>query len=129
MPLNAGNVQASQGLALAIFTVLEQQLGPPLDDLEAEQREDIEEAWQKLAFAIARGVVDHLERDPASESEYAEAFSSSSHDAAFWGWLSGLATVLRNWSSGSGTVADLRTSLDAFFDANATPTQLRGVVR
>ena len=41
----------------------------------------------------------------------------------------GFADVLRDWASSAGTVAQLRTALDAFFDGNPTPTRLRGVLR
>jgi hypothetical protein len=129
MPLNAGNAGATQGLAQEIFQVLDAQLGPPLADLEEDQREDVRDAWRRLSFCVASGVVEHLMRVPASEPEFAEAFSSSAQDAQFWNWFSGFTTVFRNWSSGAGTVADLRTALDSFFDANTTPTQLRGVLR
>ena len=132
MPLNAGNVGASQGLAHDIFEVLDAHLRPPLEDAlddPAEQLPPIQQAWRTLSFCIASGVVEHLERDPATEPEFAEAFSSAAQDAAYWGWLAGFADVLRDWASSAGTVAQLRTALDAFFDGNPTPTRLRGVLR
>jgi hypothetical protein len=130
MPLNAGNLGATQGLARDIFDVLDAQLAPPLAaDLEAEQLEEIRDAWRTLSFCVASGVIEHLMRVPATEPEYAEAFTSSAQDAQFWNWFSGFTSVFRTWSSGAGTLTDLRTSLNNFFNANTTPTQLRGIVR
>ena len=54
---------------------------------------------------------------------------SSAEDAAYWSWVSGLATARHNWSSSAGTITDLRNGLNAFFNAHATPTQLRGVLK
>lgn len=132
MPLNAGNAQATQGMARDIFLALDAVLRPPLEDaLEdpAEQLPPIQNAWRTLSFAVATGVVDHLERQPPGESEYAEAFSSGSHDAAFWNWFAGFAGVFRTWSSGAANVTQLHASLDSFLDSNPVPTQLRGVIR
>src|SRR5262245_6968481 len=101
MPLNAGDPAATGGLARAIYDVLDAQLRPPLEaSLEdpAEQLPPIQDAWKKLSFCIASGVVEHLERVPPNEPEFAQTFTSSAQDAAYWSWLAGLATVLRNWS-------------------------------
>jgi len=57
MPLDIGNQQASSGMAKAIFDEIESQLsvGMSPDDLA-----DVRPSWQKLAFAIATGVINHI---------------------------------------------------------------------
>jgi hypothetical protein len=132
MPLNAGDPAASGGLARDIYEVLDAQLRPPLEaSLEHpdEQLPPIQDAWRKLSYCIASGVIEHLERVPANEPEFAQTFTSSAQDAAYWSWVSGLATALHNWSSSAGTITDLRDGLNAFFNAHATPTQLTGVLK
>ena len=133
MALNAGNPEATQGLARDIFAVLDARLRPPLEEgLEdpAEQLPQIQDAWRQLSFCIASGVVEHVMRVPATKTEYAEAFSSATQDAAYWNWLAGLAGVLRTWASGAGDAVALRTALNGFFAANPTaPAQLKGIVR
>src|SRR5262245_44331572 len=132
MPLNAGDPAATQGLARDIFEVLDAQLRPPLEDaLEhpGEQLPPIQDAWKKLSFCIASGVIDHLVRVPASDPEFAQTFTSSAQDAAYWSWLSGFAAVFQTWASGAGTITDLRNGLNAFFASHPTPTQLRGVLQ
>jgi hypothetical protein len=133
MALNAGNPEATQGLARDIFVVLDAHLRPPLEeglDDPAAQLPPIQDAWRQLAFCIASGVIEHVVRVPASKSEFAETFSSAAQDAAYWNWLAALAGVLRTWASGAGDAAALRTALNGFFGANPTaPAQLRGIVR
>lgn len=41
----------------------------------------------------------------------------------------GFAAVFRTWAAGPGTVTELRNGLNAFFNANPTPTQLKGVLQ
>ena len=132
MPLNAGDPAATGGLAREIYQVLDAQLRPPLEDgLEhpEEQLPPIQDAWKTLSFCIASGVIEHLRRVPATEPEFAQTFTSSAQDATYWTWLSGLAKVFRDWAAGAGTIADLRNALNAFFAANPTPTQLRGILQ
>lgn len=132
MPLNAGNPAASAGLAREIYEVLDAQLSPPLEEaLEdpAEEMKPIRDAWKKLSYCIASGVIEHLVRMPAGEAEFAQTFTSSAQDATYWSWLSGFADVLHDWAAAGGTIAALRTELNAFFASHPTPTQLRGVLQ
>ena len=133
MPLNAGNPGATEGLARNIFEVLDAQLRPPLEEaLEnpAEQLPPIQDAWKRLSFCIASGVIEHLTRVPPTEPEFAQTFTSAAHDATYWNWLAGLATVFRTWASSGGDVVQLRTALNGFFNANpSTPGQLRGILQ
>src|SRR5262249_30900720 len=132
MPLNAGDPTASGGLARDIYEGLDAQLRPPLEaSLEhpEQQLPAIQDAWKKLSFCIASGVIEHLERVPPSKPEFAQTFTSSTEDAAYWSWLSGLAAALHNWSASAGTITDLRNGLNTFFNAHATPTQLTGVLK
>ena len=132
MPLNAGNPEATEGLALEIFQVLDARLRPPLEESlpdPDEQIPPIQAAWRELSFCVAEGVIEHLERDPATAPEFAEAFSSSAQDAAFWGWMSGFANVFRNWASSAGSLPQLHSALNSFLGSNPTPTQIRGILR
>jgi hypothetical protein len=132
MPLNAGDPAATGGLARDIYDVLDAELRPSLEaglEKPEEQLKPIQDAWRTLSFCIASGVVEHLMRVPPSEPEYAQTFTSSAHDATYWAWLAAFAKVFRDWASGAGTIADLRNALNAFFAANPTPTQLRGILQ
>jgi hypothetical protein len=132
MPLNAGDPAATGGLAREIYEVLDAQLRPPLEaglEKPEEQLPPIQDAWRTLSFCIASGVVEHLVRVPPSDPEYAQTFTSSAHDATYWGWLAAFAKVFRDWAAGAGTIVDLRNALNAFFAANPTPTQLRGILQ
>jgi hypothetical protein len=132
MPLNAGDAAATSGLARDIYEVLDAQLRPPLEaalEDAAEQLPAIQDAWKKLSFCIASGVVDHVLRVPPNDPEFAQTFTSSAQDAAFWGWLAGFASVFRTWAAGAGSATELRNGLNSFFNANPMPTQLRGVLQ
>jgi hypothetical protein len=132
VPLNAGNEAATTGLAHDIYVVLDAELRPPLEDVlenPEEQLPPIQDAWKKLSFCIASGVVDHLVRVPANDPEFAQTFTSSTQDATYWNWLSGFANVLRTWAASAGGAPELRTALNTFFNANPTPTQLRGILQ
>jgi hypothetical protein len=132
MPLNAGDPAATSGLARDIYEVLDAQLRPPLEaalEHPAEQLPAIQDAWRKLSFCIASGVVDHLVRVPPTDPEFAQTFTSSTQDAAYWSWLSGFAGVFRTWAAGAGSITDLRNGLNTFFSAHPTPTELMGVVQ
>ena len=133
MPLNAGDAAATEGLARDIYHVLDAQLRPPLEaalETPEDQLPPIQQAWKTLSFCIASGVIEHLERVPPTEPEFAQTFTSSAQDPAYWNWLSGFASVLRNWASSGGDAVQLRTALNAFFAANpATPSRLEGILR
>jgi hypothetical protein len=71
MPLDIGSASASIGMSKAIFEELDNQLSPPLQDAindaignaKYELQKALEEArkgWQKLAYAIAKGVIGHI---------------------------------------------------------------------
>jgi hypothetical protein len=71
MPLDIGSPNASTGMSKAIFEELDNQLSPPLQDAidkaignakyEAQKAlEKARKSWQKLAYAIAKGVIDHI---------------------------------------------------------------------
>jgi hypothetical protein len=139
MPLNAGDLKATEGLARDIFLVLDGQLRPRLESsLEDpdEQLPPIQEAWRTLSFCIASGVIEHIMRFPPPDPvapgspEFAEAFSSETQDSAYWSWFGGFASVFRTWASSAGGAPALRTALNTFFAANpTTPTRLRGILR
>lgn len=71
MALNIGSVTADEGMSKAIYSQIDTLLAPPLINA-VEQAEGLakaeaqkaldgaREGWQKLAFAIASGVVEHL---------------------------------------------------------------------
>lgn len=62
-------------MTLAVYTEMDNQLSPPLKEAIKEAKEDFEkkaaekaledarESWKKLAFAIARGVVEYIKSD------------------------------------------------------------------
>lgn len=71
MALTIGSANADSGMSLAIYTVMDAELAPPLqaaiDAAPAEAKAAAQAAlagarvgWKKLAFAIASGVIAHL---------------------------------------------------------------------
>ncbi len=63
MPLNFGDIQATSGLSKGIYQELRDQLEPQFSDMSDMKEKDlnkVREGWQKLAYAIAKGVVEHI---------------------------------------------------------------------
>ncbi len=72
--MDAGNEAASSGMSQLIYQEIDRLLSPPLqqavDDASADAKPGAQEAldearkgWQKLAYAIAYGVIEHLKSD------------------------------------------------------------------
>lgn len=60
MPLKIGDVNATTGMSKAIFDQLNIILSPPFEDMSEEDMAKIRDGWRKLAYAIAKGVIDHI---------------------------------------------------------------------
>ena len=62
MPLNAGNKNATEGMAKSIYLAIDAELRPPMeaDEVKQEIIEESQKAWKTLAYAIAKGVIDHI---------------------------------------------------------------------
>lgn len=58
MALDAGDNEASKGMAKAIFHTLRKELEPEFPCGEAPT--ETLRAWKKLSFALATGVIDHI---------------------------------------------------------------------
>lgn len=76
MAMQIGDVTATGGMAQAIYDQIRANLEPELEPLEEAARVPIREGWQKLAHAIATGVVTHVRehlqaRDPESPTDAA----------------------------------------------------------
>jgi hypothetical protein len=102
MALDAGDPQATSGMAKAIFEALKAQLLPPLQDanVKDESLAKIEDGWKSLSFAVASGVVAELTQGPQDP---------------FFAWLAGFAAAVQ-----SGQVGD-------FLKTHKVPTNLRGI--
>lgn len=67
MPLNIGDKQATSGMSEAIYEELKALLEPPLKELVDNKKMEegalnkVREGWQKLAYAIAKGVIKHMQ--------------------------------------------------------------------
>jgi hypothetical protein len=132
VPLNIGNAEATSGMAQNIYRAIDEVLRPPMEegDVPADAIQQSQEAWKKLGYAIAAGVISHLQRDPPTKTEYAEVFSSSAQDAEFWDWLGDFVEVFETWaSSPTSGVSTLKASLNGFLSANPSPEELKGVIR
>jgi hypothetical protein len=131
MPLNIGDEKATTGMAGAIYQAMEQYL--PIKDedkLDADTIASLQESRQKISFVMAMGIITHLQRDTATEPEYAAVFSSAAEDSVFWGWFASFVDVFKTWANNpSGDITMLRTSLKTFLNAHPTPGQLKGVIR
>jgi len=60
MALMIGEPTADTGMSKAVYDQLQSVLEPDLGGLSTEARSQLRESWQKLAYAIARGVIEHL---------------------------------------------------------------------
>ncbi len=62
MALNAGNKNATEGMAKSIYTAIDAELRPPMeaDNVKQDVIEESQEAWKTLASAIAKGVIEHI---------------------------------------------------------------------
>jgi hypothetical protein len=60
MALIIGDRTADSGMSKAIYDQLQSVLEPDLGELSQETRSQLRESWQKLAYAVARGVIEHI---------------------------------------------------------------------
>jgi hypothetical protein len=60
MALIIGDHTAGTGMSKAIYDQLQSVLEPDLGELSEEARSKLRESWKKLAYAIARGVIEHI---------------------------------------------------------------------
>ncbi len=59
MPLNAGDIKATTGMAKSIYDAILAEF-EPIDGISEENMPLIHEGWQKLSYAIAKGVISHI---------------------------------------------------------------------
>ena len=60
MALIIGDQTADTGMSKAIYDQLQLVLEPALGEVSEEVRSQLRESWKKLAYAIARGVIEHI---------------------------------------------------------------------
>lgn len=60
MSLKIGDKNATSGMTKAIYEKLYNLLSPPMDGMKPEDFERVKEGWQKLAYAISKGVIEHI---------------------------------------------------------------------
>jgi hypothetical protein len=60
MALIPGDETADTGMSKAIYDQLRSVLEPNLGAISAEQLQAIQKGWKRLAFAVARGVIEHI---------------------------------------------------------------------
>lgn len=60
MALQIGNKTATSGITKAIYDQMNVILSPPLSNLPPADLEKIHDSWKQLAFAISKGVIDHI---------------------------------------------------------------------
>ena len=60
MPLFSGDQTAQTGMSKAIYDQLQAELEPALGEVSEEVRSQLRESWKKLAYAIAKGVIEHI---------------------------------------------------------------------
>jgi hypothetical protein len=63
MTMQIGDSTASSGMAQAIYDQMAANMEPSLDGTPEADRVPIREGWQKLAHAIATGVVTHIQEN------------------------------------------------------------------
>lgn len=60
MALQIGPKTATSGMTKAIYDQMNGVLSPPLSGLPPAELEKIRDSWKQLAFAISKGVIDHI---------------------------------------------------------------------
>jgi hypothetical protein len=60
MALIIGDQTAGTGMSKAIYEQMQAVLEPALGEVREEVRSQLRESWKKLAYAIAKGVIDHI---------------------------------------------------------------------
>ena len=60
MALKIGDINATAGMSKAIFDEINIFMSPPFEDISEEDMAKIRDGWRKLAYAIAKGVIDHI---------------------------------------------------------------------
>lgn len=60
MPLEIGNTSATSGMSKAIYDQLNTILSPPLSGMPPAELAKIRDSWKQLAYAISKGVIDHI---------------------------------------------------------------------
>lgn len=60
MSLHIGDVDASSGMAQAIYDQIQTNIEPDLPEMDEGDLADVRDSWRKLAHAVATGVIDHL---------------------------------------------------------------------
>ena len=60
MGLDFGDITASDGMSRAIYDRIREVIEPDFGELEENDLKVIREGWQKLSYAIARGVIEYI---------------------------------------------------------------------
>ena len=60
MALQIGTKTAASGMTKAIYDQMNAVLSPPLSGMPPADLEKIRDSWKQLAFAISKGVIDHI---------------------------------------------------------------------
>jgi hypothetical protein len=128
MALNAGNQDATTGIAKAIYDAMDAALSPPLVEAGADMTK-VRDGWKKLSFAVASGVVAGLIDTPPSDTSFGETYSTPAQDAKFWPWLAGFVGAFRSWAPTSPDGQALKARLNAFIVTSAVPTELKGKIK
>lgn len=123
MALLAGDLNATQGMALAIYTEINSALGP---DLTPDALTAVQPSWKKLSYAVAAGVINHLKKDPPDDPDFAQVTSAAADDPAYWNWLAGFAQVFAAWAPAGTDGTALKNALTTFLGSNPVPAQLTG---
>ncbi len=79
MSLQIGDIQASSGMSKAIFDQFDSNLmtQDAKNKLKPEDLAVIREGWKKLAYSIAKGVIDHLESNVSGNTGEAVTTTNS----------------------------------------------------
>ena len=60
MALQIGTISATSGMTKAVYDQMDAILSPALSDLKPAEMAKVRDSWKQLAFAISKGVIDHL---------------------------------------------------------------------
>jgi len=60
MALQIGTKTANSGMTQAVYDQMNAILSPPLSGLPPADLAKIQDSWKQLAFAISKGVIDHI---------------------------------------------------------------------
>ncbi len=107
MALDTGNMTANSGMSKAIYDQINSILSPTLGDMANDDMEEIRDSWKKLAYAVAKGVIDHIASNMEIYAIHTQGNVNTSASGSITSALTGPHTHTHGISNLTGDQADV----------------------